>query len=439
MKVVIVGGGLVGALEACFMAKRGHQVELYESRKDLRKEPRYSGYSINLALSCRGIEALQHVGLEEQILKDGIPMKARMIHSLEGKLSPIPYGTEGQAIMSVDRRNLNEQLLTAAEQFPNVKTFFQHKLRRINLKTNHLHFEDANKQEVVVSADLILGADGAHSATRRSLLRHERIDYQHFFIPHGYKELCIPAKDGEYQMPTNYLHIWPRSSFMMIALPNPDKSFTVTLFMPFEKFEALKTDEDVLAFFEAEFPDSIPLIGRERLLNDFKHNPTSSLITVKCSKLAGRRCGLLGDAAHAIVPFYGQGMNAGFEDCLVLEDCLNAVPDNMEKALELYSATRVKDVHAIADLALYNYVEMRDLVNSPWFLFRKKIDNALHRLMPSTFIPLYTMVTFTRIPYATVVENNARQKRAVNTSLALLAVGAAVGIGFVVRRALLNK
>lgn len=438
MKVVIVGGGLVGALEACFLAKRGHTVHLYENRKDIRKERRYSGYSINLALSIRGIEALKHVGVDVDVVKKGIPMHSRMIHAHSGRLSSMPYGTNGEAILSVDRRDLNEQLLTAAEKFHNVKLHFQHKLVRANTKKNTLVFENHHRTEITVDADVIIGCDGAHSATRRSLIRYHRIDYQHFYIPHGYKELCIPPKDGKYQMAANYLHIWPRSTFMMIALPNPDKSFTVTLFMPFEKFDTLKTDAEVLAFFEAEFPDSIPLIGRDRLLRDFKSNPTSPLITVKCSSIAGGRCALMGDAAHAIVPFYGQGMNAGFEDCLVLEECLNQEAD-FEKALALYTKTRTKDVHAIADLALYNYVEMRDLVNSKWFRFRKQVDNVLHWLMPAAFIPLYTMVTFTRIPYATVIEADRKQKALVNTSLGVLGVGALAGAALAAKKFLFNQ
>ncbi|EGD73971.1 kynurenine 3-monooxygenase [Salpingoeca rosetta] len=361
MKVVIVGGGLVGALEACFMAKRGHEVLLFETRKDLRKEPRYSGYSINLALSIRGIDALKHAGVDHKIVSKGIPMRARMIHSHSGKLSKQPYGTKDQAILSVDRRGLNEELLTAAEKYKGVKIYFQHKLRRMNTSNNTCVFEDKDHKEVRVQADLI------------------------------------------------------------------------TLFMPFDKFESIKTDADIISFFEAEFPDSLPLLGRDNLIHDFNTNPTSPLITVKCSKIAAARCCLLGDAAHAIVPFYGQGMNAGFEDCLVLEDCLNAESD-IEKAMKLFSDTRTKDVHAIADLALYNYIEMRDLVNSSWFLFRKKVDNVLHWLMPNTFIPLYTMVTFTRIPYATVIAANEKQKKVVNVGLGLAALGGIAGAALLAKR-----
>ncbi|EDQ87572.1 uncharacterized protein MONBRDRAFT_33218 [Monosiga brevicollis MX1] len=427
MKVIVVGGGLVGALEAVYMARRGHEVHVYEGRTDIRKEPRYSGLSINLALSVRGIAALREVGVEAEIVNAGIPMHARMIHSHDGQQSSQPYGTQGQAIRSIDRRNLNEHLLSAAEGLPNVHLHFEHKLQRADTKSNTLVFKTP-KGEVKATGDLIIGCDGAHSQVRRGLMRSDRVNYQQRYIPHGYKELTIPpGPDGDFQIKANFLHIWPRSTFMMIALPNQDKTFTATLFMPFDKFDSIKTAEDVLELFEAEFPDSIPLIGRERLVKDYFENPTGTLMTVKCDPVGARRTILMGDAAHAVVPFYGQGMNAGFEDCLVFNNLLEKHANDIDAAVADYSRSRVADVHAIADLALYNYVEMRDLVNSRWFLFRKKVDNFLHALMPNTFIPLYTMVTFSQIPYATVVARSKQQAHTIDTALTALAATAVGG------------
>lgn len=438
MKVVIVGGGLVGALQSVYMARRGHEVHLYEYRSDIRNEPRYQGLSINLALSQRGISALAGVGVDEKILKGGIPMHARMIHAHDGKQSAQPYGRSGQCIRSIDRRNLNEVLLTEAEKHDNVYLHFEHKLRNFDVRKNELKFEKPDGQQITVVADLVLGCDGANSQVRRSMMRRERVNFQQFYIPHGYKELTVAPKNGDYQLKLNYLHIWPRSTFMLIALPNLDKTFTATLFMPFDKFDALQTPDDIYDFFMTEFPDFVPLLGQESLVKQFLEHPTGPLVTVKCDPLATRKVALMGDAAHAIVPFYGQGMNAGFEDCEVISKIFDKHGDDFEAALAEYSSTRSADVKAIADLALYNYVEMRDLVNSRWFLFRKKVDNILHALLPDVFIPLYTMVTFSQIPYATVIDKHRRQSRMVNMGLAALGTAAVAGAGFALTRAARN-
>eukprot|EP00045_Choanoeca_perplexa_P012037 m.129894 g.129894 ORF g.129894 m.129894 type:complete len:442 (-) comp15861_c0_seq1:1343-2668(-) len=427
MKIVIVGGGLVGSLQAVYMAKRGHEVHLFEGRADIRKQPRYTGLSINLALSTRGIAALSEVGVHEAILNEGLPMHSRMIHAHDGRQTGQPYSTDGQAIRSIDRRNLNEHLLTQAEQYDTVHLHFEHKLLRADMRKNELTFNSPDGK-VDVTCDYIFGCDGAHSQVRKSLMRHARVDFQQFYIPHGYKELTIPmGEDGEFQLKPDHLHIWPRSSFMMIALPNLDKTLTLTLFMPFEKFESIQTPDDVMQLFQDEFPDSIPLIGETKLVTDYFQNPTGPLMTVKCKPLAAFNTVLMGDAAHAVVPFYGQGMNAGFEDCLYFEQLLTETNGDFDAAIKKYATERVDDVHAIADLALYNYVEMRDLVNSKWFLFRKKIDNMLHSILPSVFIPLYTMVTFSQIPYATVIEKHKKQSAMIDSSLALLGVASAVG------------
>uniref|UniRef100_A0A8D3C392 Kynurenine 3-monooxygenase n=1 Tax=Scophthalmus maximus TaxID=52904 RepID=A0A8D3C392_SCOMX len=389
--VAVVGGGLVGALNACFFAKRGFDVKVFETREDIRQAKIVKGRSINLALSHRGRQALNHVGMEDKIVSQGIPMHARMIHSLSGKQSPIPYGKKGQYILSVDRSNLNKELLTGKN------------INRILHFTATVLRSDGSEEQI--KADLIVGCDGAFSAIRKQFLRRSRFNYSQTYIPHGYMELTIPPINGEFSMKPNYLHIWPRNTFMMIALPNTDKTFTCTLFMPFDEFEKITTGDEVIEFFQKYFPDTIPLIGVDALKRDYFHLPAQAMVSVKCSPYhIGDTCVLMGDAAHAVVPFYGQGMNAGFEDCIVFDEILDQFNDDFSVVLPEYTRVRVPDDHAIADLAMYNYVEMRAHVNSKWFLFRKHVDNFLHFLMPKTLVPLYTMVTFTRTRYHQALE-----------------------------------
>lgn len=423
-KISIVGGGLVGSLNSIYFAKKGFNVEVFEARDDIRSSKTYSGRSINLALSTRGIEALKEVGLDQLVVPTGIPMYARMIHTPEGTKYPVPYGTENQAILSVDRRKLNEVLLTAAEKLPNVKLNFEHKLIDVDVHEKSITFLN-HKNTVVNKPDLVVGNDGAYSAVRRQLLSRPRFNYTQNYIPHGYKELTIPPLEGKFAMEANYLHIWPRHEFMMIALPNQDRSFTCTLFMPFDIFEGLTTPEQVLSFFETHFHDAIPLIGKEKLLAEFFTNPTSTLMWVKCKPYhINDFVVIMGDAAHAMVPFYGQGMNCGFEDCLVFSEIMTSFNNDFTKALPEFSRVRNPDAEAIVDLALYNYVEMRHHVASTSFLFHKKVDQILHRLFPKSFIPLYTMVTFSRIPYAEVIRRAQWQSKMVTYGeLAILGAG----------------
>ncbi|KAM4729483.1 kynurenine 3-monooxygenase [Anableps anableps] len=429
--VAVVGGGLVGALNACFFAKRGFEVLVFETREDIRKAKVVKGRSINLALSHRGRQALKHAGMEEKIVSKGIPMNARMIHSLSGKQSPIPYGKKGQYILSVDRANLNKELLTEAETYPNTKLNFDHKLQDWSADTGLMTFARPDGSKAQVQADLIVGCDGAFSAVRKQFLRRSRFNFSQTYIPHGYMELTLPPKDGEFAMKPNYLHIWPRNTFMMIALPNLDKTFTCTLFMPFEEFEKITTGDEVIEFFQKYFPDAIPLIGADALKSDYFRLPAQAMVSVKCSPYhIGDKCVLMGDAAHAVVPFYGQGMNAGFEDCIVFDEIMNQFNEDFSAVLPEYTRVRVPDDHAIADLAMYNYVEMRAHVNSKWFIFRKHVDNLLHILMPKTIIPLYTMVTFTRTRYHVAVERWHWQNKVINRGLFLGAVGTVFGSSY---------
>ncbi|XP_066282707.1 kynurenine 3-monooxygenase-like isoform X1 [Branchiostoma lanceolatum] len=444
--VAVVGGGLVGAMNACYLSSRGFKVDLYEARQDIRTMEIVRGRSINLALSCRGRQALKKVGLEDQVVEDGIPMYARMIHDLNGTLRPIPYGKSDQYIMSVDRRKLNETLLTAAEERPDVTLHFQHKLISCDLEKGKLSFkiapahdDDSRGQvyernggaDVEVTSDLIMGNDGAYSAIRKHMVKRPRFNYSQEYIPHGYMELTVPPHNGEFAMAINYLHIWPRNEYMMIALPNQDKSFTLTLFMPFDMFDQIKTGDDVMRFFMEKFPDSVPLIGEESLKETYFKLPPLPLVSVKCSPYhVLDKAVIMGDAAHAMVPFYGQGMNCGFEDCLVFDEIMEELGNDLSKVLPEFSVVRSPDAHAICDLAMYNYIEMRESVNSRWFLMRKKVDACLHAIMPRVFIPLYTMVSFSRIRYHVVINKARKQDVLVDNSIQALMALTAVGGGY---------
>ncbi|XP_064489537.1 kynurenine 3-monooxygenase-like [Ornithodoros turicata] len=427
--IAVVGGGLVGSLCACMLGKRGFQVDLYESRDDMRTQEHVTGRSINLALSTRGRAALSLLGLEEQVIeRHGIPMNARLIHDLDGKRRPIPYGQKGQCIYSVGRRYLNEVLLSACEKNQRVKLHFKHKLKSANLDQGKLNFARPDGTEHTVQRNVIIGCDGAYSAVRREMLKRPLFNYSQSYIPHGYIELCIPpTHDGKFAMEVNYLHIWPRGKFMLIALPNQDCTYTVTLFMPFDMFYSLSTREKLLDFFGQYFPDAIPLIGKDDLVETFFSIKPSPLVMVKCKPYhVGGKVLIMGDAAHAMVPFYGQGMNAGFEDCCILNELLDIYGSDFDEVFPKYTEVRNPDAEAICDLALYNYIEMRDLVNSPMFLLRKKFDIVLNKLMPNFWIPLYTSVTFSRLRYHKCIENRAWQDKVITRLLGTVFVSGAV-------------
>lgn len=420
-EIVIIGAGLVGSLLSIYLAKRGYKVKLYERRPDMRREKIVAGRSINLALSDRGLLALEKVGLADAIRAISIPMHGRFLHQPDGSTAFQPYGKEGQFIHSVSRGTLNKKLMDLAEA-QGVEIFFHHKCTRIDWDTKTVYFEHGGttthtgSKEVNVQADLIFGADGAYSVARlQHQLQHDRFNYQQAYIDCGYKELSIPATAaGEFAMEPNALHIWPRTDFMLIALPNPDKSFTGTLFFPFEgpqSFSRLDTEEKVRSFFEQTFPDAIALMPD--YVHDFFHNPTSSLVTVKCYPwVRSDRFTLIGDAAHAIVPFFGQGMNCGFEDCRVLDELIERYGDQWERLLEEYQLLRKPDADAIADLALNNFTEMRDRVADPRFLLQKKIEARLHEKYPDQWIPAYSLVTFSpQLRYSEALRNGQRQER----------------------------
>jgi len=428
--VTVCGGGPAGALHACYLSKRGYNVEVFEARSDIRNDVGNWGRSINLALSCRGIAALAGVGLAERITKHGLPMHSRMIHMKDGSCYPVPYGKKGEQLLSISRMKLNQEILDAAVNSPNVKVHFEHKMTTCDLRKPEATFiRKADGKEVVSSPECLFGCDGAFSRVRAQMKRGV-FDYQQKYIPHAYKELCIPATaDGKFQIAPGHLHIWPRHEYMMIALPNLDNSFTLTLFMPFKVFEPLTTPEKVIEFFEEIFPDALPLIGREQLIEDFFLLAPLPLITVKCKPYHYKdTSAILGDAAHSVVPFFGQGLNASLEDVLVFDGIMAENGNDFEKVLPAYSENRSPDGQAIADLSERNYMEMRSEVASRWFLFRKNVDNFLNKLLPWYFVPKYTMVSFTRIRYHHVIQRAEKQNKIVNIGLAVIAALMLFGI-----------
>jgi kynurenine 3-monooxygenase len=420
-KFVLIGSGLAGGLLAAYLGRRGYEVDLYERRADPREGNIVGGRSINLAISTRGIHALEQIGMAKEVLQHAIPMRGRMIHDKSGTLHLAPYDVDPKkCINSIGRAALNTTVIEAAQRYPNVRVYFNHKCTDVDLNEAIAHLETENRQ-VTARGDAVIGVDGAFSAVRKSMQRDiGNFQCDESYLAHGYKELTIPpGPNGSWQMEKNALHIWPRKSFMMIALPNPDGSFTCTLFWEFEgsrSFATTKTDEDVRLFFDEEFPDAVPLMPT--LLEDFKTNPTGSLVTIRCAPWFYRdKVCLVGDAAHAVVPFYGQGMNAAFEDCVVLSECLEKFSDNRERAFTEYFERRKENADALANLAIGNFIEMRDKTASKTFRAKKKLDHLLEAALPGLYLPLYTMVTFTRIPYAQAAQRARRQDRLVYAGL----------------------
>ncbi len=422
-KFVLIGSGLAGGVLAAYLGRRGYEVHLYERRADPRAGNFVGGRSINLALSTRGIHALQQLGLADEVTRHAIPMRGRMIHDKSGDLHFAPYDRDpNNYLNSIGRAALNTAVIEAAQRYQNVRVHFNHRCTDVDLDGPIAHVLNTETNETsAVRGDAVIGVDGAFSAVRESMQRHlDRFQYDESYLAHGYKELTIPpGPDSAWRMEKEALHIWPRKSFMMIALPNPDGSFTCTLFWEFagpRSFESTKTDDDIRRFFDEEFLDAVPLMPT--LLEDFRENPTGSLVTIHCAPWHYQdKVALVGDAAHAVVPFYGQGMNAAFEDCVVLDECLAAFPDNRERAFSEYFARRKENADALADLAVDNFVEMRDKAASKTFRAKKKLDQLLEGLLPGVYLPLYTMISFTRIPYADAARRARRQDRIVYASL----------------------
>jgi kynurenine 3-monooxygenase len=403
--ITLIGAGLAGSLLAIFLARRGFHVEIYERRPDLRQVDSSAGRSINLAMSTRGIHALQQVGLYDAIEALAIPMRGRVIHLLDGPLAFQPYGQNAtEVLQAISRTDLNKALLNTAEAYPGVRLFFAEHCRGIQVRTGELTLYNAARHtEHRRQTTHVIGTDGAASAIRTSLLSVGRFNFSQDYIEHGYKELTIPpGPEGAFQLDKHALHIWPRGTYMLIALPNLDGSFTCTLFLPFEgenSFDSLSAPEKVCAFFQQQFPDAVPLLPD--LVEQFFAHPTGALVTIKCFPWSvADKVLLLGDAAHAMVPFFGQGMNCAFEDCTYLDACIEQYAPDWQRVFHTFTQQRKEHTDAIADMAVSHFIEMRDRVAEAKFLLQKRLELELERRYPGVFVPRYAMVTFHRIPYA---------------------------------------
>ncbi len=429
-KVIIIGAGLSGSLLAIYLAKRGIKADIYESRGDMRKEEMSAGRSIKLALSDRGIAALREVGMDEYMLAEAVPMHGRMIHATGGQTKLLPYsGRQGEYINSVSRSGLNIALISEAEKYAGVKFYFNEKCVGFDCETGEAQIENAETGEKRnIKGNTLIATDGAGSAVRKAMLSGgvSRFNFEQKFLEHGYKELSIPSrkdypsatadgsdKNGSFLMEKNALHIWARGEFLMIALPNFDGSFTCTLFLAFEgenSFEQLKDEKSLLEFFQIYFPDAVPLMPS--LAEDFFTNPTGNLGTIKCYPWnVGGKSLLLGDSAHAVVPFYGQGMNASFEDCRVLNGLIETHGTNWETVFNEYGKQRKENTDAIADMAEENFYEMRDAVANPVFVRKRELETKLEQTF-SDYFSKYSMVTFREdLPYSTAKQKgNAQDK-----------------------------
>ena len=410
--MIIIGAGLAGSLLAIYLAKRGIEADVYEARGDMRREEIFAGRSINLALSDRGIAALREVGMDEYMLREAIPMFGRMVHAADGSTKLLPYsGRKGEYINSISRAGLNIALIDEAEKFDGVRFFFNEKCADFDCASGEAKFETGK----IVKGDTLIATDGAGSAVRSAMLRSvPDFSYSESWLEHGYKELHIPPSDnGGFLMEKNALHIWARHSFMMIALPNFDGSFTCTLFLAHEgdnSFERLKDETSLLEFFQTNFADAIPLMPT--LTEDFFANPTGNLGTIKCFPWnVEERALLLGDSAHAVVPFYGQGMNCAFEDCRVLDSLIEKHGTDWETVYNEYGALRKENTDAIADMAEENFYEMRDAVADPVFQRKRALETKLEQTFPDYFSK-YSMVTFREdLPYSVAKrKGNAQDK-----------------------------
>ncbi|HEY9083463.1 MAG TPA: NAD(P)/FAD-dependent oxidoreductase [Vicingaceae bacterium] len=399
----IVGAGLVGSLWAVYLSKAGYKVTIVERRPDIRKAEISAGKSINLALSTRGWKALDTVGVGDEIREIAIPMPGRMMHDLQGNLTFQPYGKEGQAIYSVSRGGVNAKMMDIAEKQGNAQIFYNERCYKADLENGIVYTETNSGEKKQYQSDVVFAADGAFSAVRyNSFQILDRFNFSQNYIEDGYREILLPANtDGSYKLEKNALHIWPRGRFMLIALPNEDGSFTCTLFMPFKgenSFETLTTKEAVNTFFQNTFPDFYQMMPN--IADAWEDHPLSSLAIIRCYPWTHGKTALMGDAAHATVPFYGQGMNAGFEDCTVLWELMQKHKEDWNKVFEEYQLMRKPDGDGVQDLSLHNYYVMRDYVADPKFLLQKKIEAHFSEKHPDKWMPLYSQVTFSHIRYS---------------------------------------
>lgn len=428
IEIAIIGAGLVGPVLALLLYSQlppaNYKITIYEKRKDPRNAKKNEGRSFDLALSKRALDALGEVdnGQLKELICQGNTVKvhARLIHESDGKTWKWPYGDskEGQFLHSIERKRLNRLLI---EQVRNkgIQISFEHHLTKCDVNSGTLVFEVGSEKQVKeVKADFIFGCDGAFSAVRQVGFMKDRkinMDYEQYYIAHGYRELHVPPNESqEYAFSEEYLHLWPKKDFMLMGLPNPDKSVTLTLFMPFGMFDNIKTEDDAKQFFETHFPDTQQICSH-KLMNSFINTETGSMVSIKCHPHFAGKALLIGDSAHAMVPFYGQGVNAGLEDCLKFCECLKKNALNFTAAAEQYASENEDNTNAIVELSLYNFDEMRKFMASKRFIWLHKIENFLHHFVTKNFTPLYKMVAFSRIPYREVVQKYTRQENNIYT------------------------
>ncbi|WP_238389688.1 FAD-dependent oxidoreductase [Pseudoxanthomonas koreensis] len=417
-ELTLIGAGLAGSLLAILLSRRGWKVDVYERRGDPRIKGYESGRSINLALAERGRHALRAAGLEDVVMRKAVMMRGRMVHGLDGSVQLQRYGRDdSEVIWSVHRADLNIDLLEAAER-AGATVHFHRRLHTVDFDAGYARLiDDRDDQPHDIRFDVLIGSDGAGSALRGEMVRKAGFGERTEFLDHSYKELTIPpGADGGWLIEPHALHIWPRGRYMCIALPNDERTFTVTLFLPNHaapgstdpSFASVRSGPEVRALFERDFADALPLIpGLEQ---DWEHHPPGLLGTLYLDRWhLGGRAVLLGDAAHAMVPFHGQGMNCAFEDCVALADAMDRQP-TLAAAFAAFEAERRPDAAAIQAMALENYIEMRDLVDDPDFLLQRELERALQERHPRRFVPHYTMVTFMRIPYAVALERSEIQR-----------------------------
>jgi kynurenine 3-monooxygenase len=415
MKTVsILGGGLVGPMMAMLLSKRNIEVNIFEKRPDPRTNQQKSGRTVNLALSERGWQALRRIGLADKVKHEAIPMRGRLIHLQGGEEVFQAYGNSEECIYSVSRGGLNKILIERASEDPNITFHFAKTCEDVYLENAAIKIKDNNTQDVTyATADCIIGADGISSRIRTAIQDEIGMNFERKHINYGYKELTIPATATEkWALDKNVLHIWPRGTFMFMALPNADGSFTGTLYAPYsgeDSFDSLNSSEKLRAFFKKYFSDVEPLM--ESLENEFFNYPVSSLSSVNCYPWAFQdKALIIGDAAHAILPFYGQGMNSGFEDCVSLDTLMDET-ENIEELFATFQNQRKPNTDALAKLSYNNFLEMRDHVKSPQFLLRKKIDGLLGEKYSDIWTPLYTMVAFRNLPFEEIFEISQWQNR----------------------------
>lgn len=404
-KIALIGAGLAGCVLSIYLAKRGFKVDIYERRPDPRKSQNSEGRSINLTLSTRGIHVLKQVGLYEKIMKLAIPLKGRVIHSIKEELTFQPYGNkDNEVIYSMARNELNIALLKEVESYKNITIHFSQKCTGLEFETRELKLRDEiSGQQTRVKTSTVIGTDGSASALRMDMLKRKGFNFSQSYLDHGYKELKIPAgENNKFLLERNALHVWPRGEYLLNGFPNLDGSFTCILFAPLQgdnSFESLNSDEKLLNFFQEQFPDAVDLMPT--LVEDYFSNWTGSLVTIKCAPWSvDERALLLGDSAHAIVPFYGQGMNCAFEDCAYLDECIDKYGTDWQKVFQEFEKLRKVNTDAIADLSIENFTELREKVSDSKFLLKKKLELVIAQKYPKLFISKYSMLAFHRIPYS---------------------------------------